>query len=74
MAECLPLQPYTFSARVLYETLAKPHIFAVVNCADVALSVFYSPVLTTAGYFCSYELFCLSVESWFLLWSSYLER
>jgi len=28
------------------ETFAQPCIFAVVNCAEVALSLFYSPVLT----------------------------
>jgi len=28
------------------ETFAHPYIFAVVNCADAALSVVYSPVLT----------------------------
>jgi len=35
------------SDRLLFdETFTQPCIFAVVNCADVALSVFYSPVLT----------------------------
>jgi len=30
---------------------AQPYIFAVVNSSDVALSVFYSPVLTRCRYF-----------------------
>jgi len=38
-----PVQPHTFN--VFDETLAQPH-FAVVNCSDVAMSVFHSPVLT----------------------------
>jgi len=39
-----PVQPHTFYARLLVfdETLAQPH-FAVVNCFDAVLSVFYSP-------------------------------
>jgi len=41
-----PVQPLTFNAQLLVfdETLAQPH-FAVVNCSDVVVSVFYSPVL-----------------------------
>jgi len=41
-----PVQPYTFNAQLLVfdETLAQPH-FAVVNCSDAVMSVFYSPVL-----------------------------
>ena len=40
---CLPPQQHAFSARTLFdETLAQPDIFAVVNFADVALSVSYS--------------------------------
>ena len=35
----------------LDETLAQPCIFAVLNRADVALSVFYSPVLTRCRIF-----------------------
>jgi len=35
------------SDRLLYDKIfAQPSIFAVVNCADVGLSVFYSPILT----------------------------
>ena len=35
-------KPHPFSARLLFdETFAQPYTFAVVNCADVALSVFY---------------------------------
>jgi len=41
------VQPHTFCARLLAfdKTLAKPH-YAVVNCSDAGMSVFYSPVLT----------------------------
>jgi len=43
---CIP------SDRLLFdETFAQPCIFAVVNCADAALSVFYSPVLTRCRIF-----------------------
>jgi len=38
-----PVQPHTFN--VFDETLAQLN-FAVVNCSDVAMSVFHSPVLT----------------------------
>ena len=41
------------------ETFAQPCIFAVMNCADVALRAFYSPVLTRWQIFCSYEQLCL---------------
>ena len=42
-----PVQPHTFNAQLLVfdETLAQPD-FAVVNCSDVVMSVFHSPVLT----------------------------
>jgi len=41
------VQPHTFNSQLLVfeETLAQPH-FAVVNCSDAVISVFYSPVLT----------------------------
>jgi len=41
------VQPHTFNAQLLVfgETLAQPD-FAVVNCSDVLMSVFHSPVLT----------------------------
>jgi len=46
---CAPYtaQPHFFYARVLVfdKTLAQPH-FAVANCSDALMSVFYSPVLT----------------------------
>jgi len=40
-------QPHTFNAQLLVfdETLAQPH-FAVVNCSDVVVSVFHTPILT----------------------------
>jgi len=40
-------QPYTFYARLLVfdKTLVYPD-FAVVNCSDALMSVFYSPALT----------------------------
>jgi len=42
-----PVQPHTFNAQlpVFKETLAQPR-FAVVNCSDVVVSVFHSPILT----------------------------
>ena len=42
-----PDQPHTFNAQLLVfdKTLAQPY-FAVVNCSDVGMSVFHSPVLT----------------------------
>jgi len=42
-----PVQLHTFNAQlpVFDETLAQPH-FVAVNCSDVAMSVFHSPVLT----------------------------
>ena len=42
-----PVQPHTFNAQLLVfdETLAQPH-FAVVNCSDVVVRVFLSPILT----------------------------
>jgi len=41
-----PVQPRTFYALLLVfdKTLAQTH-FAVVNCSDAMISVFYSPVL-----------------------------
>ena len=47
-----PVQPHTFYARLLAfdETSAQPH-FAVVNCSDPVMSVFYSPVLTCSPIF-----------------------
>jgi len=40
------VQPHTFYAPLLVfdKTLVQPH-FAVANCSDVVMSVFYSPVL-----------------------------
>ena len=42
-----PDQPHTFYARLLVfdKTSTQPH-FAVVNCYDAMMSVFYSPVST----------------------------
>ena len=42
-----PVQPLTFNAQLLVfdETLVQPD-FAVVNCSDVVVSVFHSPILT----------------------------
>jgi len=40
------------SDRLLFdETFTQPSIFSVLNCADVALTVFYSPVLTRCRIF-----------------------
>ena len=42
-----PVHPHFFYAQLLVfdKTLAQPH-FAVVNCSDAVMSVFYAPVLT----------------------------
>jgi len=49
---CPPSQPHTFFARLLLDmTFAQPCIFAVVSCANVALSAFYFPVLTRCQIF-----------------------
>jgi len=42
-----PVQPHTFYAQLLVSdmTSAQPH-FAVANCSDVVMSMFYFPVLT----------------------------
>jgi len=42
-----PVQLHTFNAQlpVFKETLVQPD-FVVVNCSDVVMSVFHSPVLT----------------------------
>jgi len=42
-----PVQPHTFYARLLVfnKTSAQPH-FAVINCSNAMMSVFYFPVLT----------------------------
>jgi len=61
-----PVQLHIFNAQlpVFDETLVQPD-FVVVNCSDVVMSVFHSPVLTRSS-FCSYELLCSSVEFVFL--------
>jgi len=42
-----PVQPHTFNAQLLVfdETLVRPD-FEVLNCSDVVVSVFHSPILT----------------------------
>ena len=47
-----PVQPHTFNAQLLVfdDTLAQPH-FAVVNCSDLVVSVFHSPILTPSVIF-----------------------
>jgi len=43
---CQSVQPHTFARLLVFDkTLAQPH-FAVVNCSDAVMSVFYSPFLT----------------------------
>jgi len=50
------------SDRLLFdETFAQPCVFAVVNCADAARSVFHSLFQCVAGYFCSYQLLWIPV-------------
>jgi len=69
--QCVQAEP---AAHVLVfdETLAQPHI-AVVNCSDVVMSVFYSPVLTCSLIFCGFELLCCSVACIFFRYPN-LER
>ena len=57
-----PAQPHTSNPQLLVfdKTLAQPD-FAVVNCFDVVMSVFHSPVLTRSLIFCTYELLCRSL-------------
>jgi len=46
-----PVQPHTFARLLVFdETLAQPH-FAVVNCDDAVMSVFYSPFSTRSQNF-----------------------
>ena len=46
-----PVQPHTHARlRVFDETCAQPH-FAVVNCSDAVMSVFYSPFSTRSKIF-----------------------
>ena len=46
-----PVQPHTYARLLVFdETLAQPH-FAVVNCSDAVMSVFYSPFLTCSQNF-----------------------
>jgi len=42
---CVTVESHTFDARLLVfdKTIAQPR-FAVVNCSDAGMSVFYSPV------------------------------
>jgi len=59
-------QPYTYARRLLFDkTLARPH-FAVVNCSDAMMNVFYSPFSNMQPKFGSYELLCRSIEFIFL--------
>jgi len=41
----------SFECVLLQYLNAQPYIFAVVNCADIALSVFYSPAITICRMF-----------------------
>jgi len=54
-----PSPPHTFRSTAVRRDIRAALFFAVVNCAEVALKVFYSPFLTRCRIFCSYELFCL---------------
>jgi len=59
-----PAQPHTYARLLVFDkTSAQPH-FAVVNCSDAVMSVFYAPVLTLSLIFLqlSYKLLCRSVE------------
>jgi len=67
------VQPHTYARLlVLDETFVQPH-FAVVNCSDAVMNVFYSPVFNTQPNFSSYELLCRSIEFMFLRYPN-LER
>jgi len=44
---CPPSKPHIFFIRLLFDgTFEQPNVFALVKCVDIALMVFYSPVLT----------------------------
>ena len=61
-----PAQPHTSNQLLVFdESLAQPD-FAVVNCSDVVMSVFHSPVLTRSLIFYTYELLCRGLEFVFL--------
>ena len=46
-----PIQPHTYARLLVFdETLAQPH-FAVVNCSDAVMSVFYSHLSTRSQNF-----------------------
>jgi len=79
---CPPSQLHAFSAQLVFEeTFEHPYIFAVVNCADAALSAFYIPVATrcrivlqlwTALSYsveCCVLLRCPNLERWYNLCS-----
>ena len=48
---CPTSQPHTFRSTAIRRGILQPCVFAVVNCADVALNAFYSPVLTRCRIF-----------------------
>jgi len=63
-----PVQPHTYARLLLFdETLAQPH-FAVVNCSDAVMSVFYSPFSTGSRNF-AVMISCVAALS---LFSSYI--
>ena len=56
-----PVQPHTFNAQLLAfdEILAQPD-FVAVNCSDVVMSLFHSPVLTHSLIFLQLQTAVLS--------------
>jgi len=41
-----PIQPHTYARLLVCDEILPQPDFAVVNCSDAVMSVFYSPVLT----------------------------
>jgi len=68
-----PVQPHTYARLLVFdETFAQPH-FAVVNCSDAVMSVFYSPFSTrsqTSAVMNSYVVELSLFASTILIWSA----
>jgi len=66
-----PVQPHTYARLLVFdETFAQPH-FALVNCSDAVMSVFYSPYSTCSqtfavmnAYVVALSLFSSNILTW----------
>jgi len=66
-----PVKPHTNARRLVFDkTLAQPH-FAVVNCSDAVINVFYSPFSTRSQNFAvmnscvvALSLFSSDIPTW----------